>query len=58
MEKKTEKFSPREKKTKIEIETEIGVPNPPVPNRAHTEMSTKDTLSDKLKHDTKRSQKE
>lgn len=37
-----EKMTEEQRGRKIEIEKELGVPDPPVPNRAHTEMSIKD----------------
>ncbi len=37
-ERKEKKMTPEERKKRVELEREIGVPDPPVPNRAHTEM--------------------
>lgn len=34
-----EKMSEAQRKKKADLEWETGVPDPPVPNRAHTEMS-------------------
>ena len=39
---KKEKMTEAERKKRADLEREIGVPDPPVPNRAHTEMSTRD----------------
>lgn len=39
---KTEKMTEAERKKRAELERITGVPDPPVPNRAHTEMSTRD----------------
>ena len=38
---KTEKLGHDEKKKKADLERRTGVPDPPVPNRAHTEMSAR-----------------
>lgn len=37
-----EKMTEEQRRRRIDIEREIGVPDPPVPNRSHTELSTKD----------------
>ena len=37
-----EKMTEEQRRRRIDIEKEIGVPDPPVPNRAHTELSAKD----------------
>ncbi|MBE6548742.1 MAG: hypothetical protein E7667_07735 [Ruminococcaceae bacterium] len=37
---KTEKLGKDEKKKKADLERRTGVPDPPVPNRAHTQMSS------------------
>ncbi len=37
-----EKMTEEQRRRRINIEKELGVPDPPVPNRAHTELSTKD----------------
>ncbi len=37
-----EKMTEEQRRRRIDIERELGVPDPPVPNRAHTELSTKD----------------
>ncbi len=37
-----EKMTEEQRRRRIEIEKELGVPDPPVPNRAHTELSAKD----------------
>lgn len=35
-----EKMTEEQRRRRIDIEKELGVPDPPVPNRAHTELST------------------
>ena len=37
-----EKMTEEQRRRRIDIERELGVPDPPVPNRAHTELSAKD----------------
>ena len=37
-----EKMTETQRRRRIDIERELGVPDPPVPNRAHTELSAKD----------------
>ena len=37
-----EKMTEEQRRRRIDIERELGVPDPPVPNRARTELSTKD----------------